>query len=62
MVYLIENLTLPLRSTYLSCVSPAVPPLLQSPVSLLQLLFEPGGLCTRACWEQSRRGPWRPLP
>lgn len=47
--------------TYLSCVSPAVTPLLQCPVSFLQLLFEPGGLCTGSRGQQGRRCTRRPL-
>lgn len=34
--------------THLSCVSPAVTPLLEGPVSFLQLLLEAGGLCAGA--------------
>lgn len=47
--------------TYLSCVSPAVTPLLQSPVSIFQLLFESGSLCTEARGQQCRGGTRRPL-
>lgn len=47
--------------TYLSRVPPAVTPLLQRPVSVLQLLLEPGGLCTGAGGQQGGRGARRTL-
>lgn len=54
-----SNVPTPLATylrTHLSCVSPAVAPLLQGPMSLLQFLFEPPSICTGAGGQQGGGG------